>query len=62
VIFGGVANDGVAKLQDIGVRELVMLVALALAVLALGVWPAPLVEVMDESLAGLLTHAAQSKL
>jgi NADH-quinone oxidoreductase subunit M len=62
VIFGGVANDGVAKLQDIGTRELVMLVALALAVLALGVWPAPLVEVMDESLAGLLTHAAQSKL
>jgi NADH-quinone oxidoreductase subunit M len=62
VIFGGVANDGVAQLQDIGARELVMLVALALAVLALGVWPAPLVEVMDESLAGLLTHAAQSKL
>jgi NADH-quinone oxidoreductase subunit M len=39
-----------------------MLVALALAVLLLGIWPAPLVEVMDESLAGLLTHAAQSKL
>jgi NADH-quinone oxidoreductase subunit M len=39
-----------------------MLVALALAVLMLGIWPAPLVEVMDESLAQLLTHAAQSKL
>jgi NADH-quinone oxidoreductase subunit M len=39
-----------------------MLVALALAVLALGIWPAPLVEVMDESLAGLLAQAAQSKL
>jgi NADH-quinone oxidoreductase subunit M len=62
VIFGGIANDGVAKLQDIGTRELVMLVALALAVLALGIWPAPLVEVMDESLAGLLAQAAQSKL
>jgi NADH-quinone oxidoreductase subunit M len=62
VIFGGVANDGVAKLEDIGTRELVMLVALALAVLMLGIWPAPLVEVMDESLAQLLTHAAQSKL
>jgi NADH-quinone oxidoreductase subunit M len=62
VIFGAVANDGVAKLEDIGARELVMLVALALAVLLLGIWPAPLVEVMDQSLAGLLTHAAQSKL
>jgi NADH-quinone oxidoreductase subunit M len=62
VILGGVANDGVAKLEDIGTRELVMLVALALAVLLLGVWPAPLVEVMDESLAQLLMHAAQSKL
>jgi NADH-quinone oxidoreductase subunit M len=62
VIFGGIANEGVAKLEDIGTRELVMLVALALAVLALGVWPAPLVEMMDQSLAGLLAHAAQSKL
>jgi NADH-quinone oxidoreductase subunit M len=62
VIFGGIANDGVAKLEDIGARELVMLAALALAVLALGAWPAPLVEVMDQSLAALLAHAAQSKL
>ena len=62
VIFGAIANDGVARLEDIGMRELVMLVALAVAVLALGIWPAPLVEVMDESLAGLLAHAAQSKL
>jgi NADH-quinone oxidoreductase subunit M len=62
VIFGGVANDGVANLEDIGSRELFMLVALALAVLALGIWPAPLVEVMDESLARLLEHAMQSKL
>ena len=47
VIFGAIANDGVARLEDIGMRELVMLVALAVAVLALGIWPAPLVEVMD---------------
>jgi NADH-quinone oxidoreductase subunit M len=39
-----------------------MLVALALAILLLGIWPAPLVEVMDESLARLLEHAVQSKL
>ena len=62
VIFGAVANDGVAKLTDIGGREVFMLAALALAVLLLGVWPGPLVEVMDASLARLLEHAAQSKL
>jgi NADH-quinone oxidoreductase subunit M len=62
VIFGGVANEGVAKLEDIGARELFMLVALALAILLLGIWPAPLVEVMDESLARLLEHTVQSKL
>ena len=62
VIFGAVANDGVAKLEDIGNRELFMLAALAGAVLLLGVWPGPLVGVMDESLARLLEHATQSKL
>jgi NADH-quinone oxidoreductase subunit M len=62
VVFGEVANAGVAKLKDVGARELVMLAVLALAVLMLGIWPAPLVEVMDQSLAQLLQHAAQSKL
>ncbi|HEY5666534.1 MAG TPA: NADH-quinone oxidoreductase subunit M [Gammaproteobacteria bacterium] len=62
VIFGDVANDGVASLTDIGAREGVILAILAVAVLLLGVWPAPLVEVMDATLAGLLEHVMQSKL
>ena len=36
--------------------------ALTYAVLLLGVWPGPLVGVMDESLARLLEHATRSKL
>jgi len=62
VIFGDVANEGVASLSDIGLREGIILAILAVAVLLLGVWPAPLINVMDATLAGLLEHVAQSKL
>jgi NADH-quinone oxidoreductase subunit M len=62
VIFGEVANDGVASLTDITAREGVILVILAIAVLLLGVWPAPLVETMDATLSSLLEHISQSKL
>ena len=62
VVFGEVANDGVASLRDIGSREYFMLAVLALAVLLLGVWPAPLMEVMEQTLANLLSHVQQTKL
>jgi NADH-quinone oxidoreductase subunit M len=62
VIFGDVANDGVASLEDVSSREFYMLGVLAVAVLVLGVWPAPLVDVMSESLGGLLAHVLESKL
>src|SRR6202008_495032 len=41
VIFGAVANDNVAQLQDVSRRELVFLVILAVAVLWMGVRPLP---------------------
>ncbi len=62
VIFGDVANDGVASLQDIGGREFFMLAVLAVGVLLLGVWPAPLTDVMSPTLGALLDHVLQSKL
>ncbi|MEJ2403054.1 MAG: NADH-quinone oxidoreductase subunit M [Candidatus Thiodiazotropha sp.] len=62
VVFGDVANDGVAALQDMNQRELIVLGTLAVAVLLLGLWPAPLVEVMDASVNNLLQHIAVSKL
>lgn len=62
VIFGAVANDKVAALQDIGRREFLMLAILAVAVLLLGIWPAPLLEVMDASVQNLLEHMTQSKI
>ncbi|MCS4504666.1 NADH-quinone oxidoreductase subunit M [wastewater metagenome] len=53
VVYGEVANEGVAALRDINRREFLILGVLALAVLALGVWPQPLVEVMEPTLSHL---------
>jgi NADH-quinone oxidoreductase subunit M len=46
VIFGEVANDKVAALKDMNGREFLVLGALAFAVLLVGLWPAPLLDVM----------------
>jgi NADH-quinone oxidoreductase subunit M len=62
VIFGAVANDNVAQLQDVSRRELVFLVLLAVAVLWVGIHPKPLGDVMNPTLTELLRHVAQSKL
>jgi NADH-quinone oxidoreductase subunit M len=62
VLFGEVANSHVAELTDVDAREFWMLLVLAGAVLLVGIWPAPLVDVMDASLGALLNHVAQPKL
>ncbi len=62
VVYGAVANDKVAKLKDVGARELAFLVILAVAVLALGLYPKPLADAMNPTIQELLRHVAQSKL
>jgi len=54
VVFGSVNNQQVAELEDINRREFLILLILAVAVLALGLYPAPLVEVMEPSLQRVL--------
>jgi NADH-quinone oxidoreductase subunit M len=61
VVFGAVANPQVAALKDIDAREALVLGVFALFVLALGVWPAPLVALMDGSIASLVQHILASK-
>ena len=61
VIFGTVANDHVAKLKDLNVREVIVLGALAIAVLWMGVYPKPITEVMHASVNDLLRHVAVAK-
>jgi len=62
VIFGGVGNRHVAELTDANARELLVLGLLAIAVLWLGVHPAPFTEIMHASVSELLKHVAVSKL
>ena len=62
VVYGPVANEGVASLGDIGRREFAILAVLALMVLLFGLWPAPLLEVMGPSVEHLIEHLARSKL
>ena len=62
VIFGDVANEQVAGLSDINSREYLVLGALAIAVIVMGVWPAPLLEVMGPTIDNLVTQLMQSKL
>jgi NADH-quinone oxidoreductase subunit M len=62
VVFGAVANENVAALEDVGRRELVFLALLAVAVLWLGLAPRPLGDVMNPTLRELLQHVSQSKL
>ncbi|MGC9385554.1 MAG: NADH-quinone oxidoreductase subunit M [Hydrogenovibrio sp.] len=62
VFFGAVANDNVAQLKDLNKREFAIMAILAFAVVLLGVYPAPLIDVMHSSVANLLIQATTSKL
>jgi len=62
VIFGEVGNKHVAELSDANARELLVLGLLAVAVLWMGVYPAPFTEIMHTSVNDLLRHLAMSKL
>jgi NADH-quinone oxidoreductase subunit M len=62
VYLGPVANDDVRTLTDINSREFLMLALLAIAVLAMGVYPKPFTDVMNVSVAEFLKHVAASKL
>ena len=62
VIFGDVVNENVAALRDISPRETLFLALLAASVLLLGLWPAPLFELMETTLNQLAQHISQSKI
>ncbi len=62
VIFGEVGNAHVAELKDIRPHETIVLVVYALGVMAIGIWPKPLIDLMDSSVAQLVAQLALSKL
>ncbi len=61
VVFGEIGNLHVAKLKDLSAREFFMLGMLAVAVIAMGLYPAPFTDAMQTSVADLLKHVALSK-
>jgi NADH-quinone oxidoreductase subunit M len=61
VIFGEVANAKVAALKDLNGREFLVLGVLAAAVLLVGVWPAPLLDVMRATTQHLAEQLLLSK-
>ena len=62
VVFGEVRNPKVATLTDINGREAWILGTLAVMVLLIGIWPAPLLDMMHVSVEHLVQQVAQSKL
>jgi NADH-quinone oxidoreductase subunit M len=62
VVFGAIGNKNVAALVDLNKREFLMLGILAIAVIWMGLYPAPFTDTMQTSVADLITHVNTSKL
>jgi len=61
VMWGDITNPYVAEMKDINGREWFVLGAFAAAVLILGVWPQPLVHLMDTSVTQLVQQLGNHK-
>jgi NADH-quinone oxidoreductase subunit M len=62
VVFGRIVHESVGSLTDVGAREFWMLFAMAVLVIAMGVYPKPFTDVTDASVERLLQHVSVSKL
>ncbi len=62
VVFGEIGNANVAALQDLSMREFLILGILAIATLWMGVYPAPFTDLTQTSVVDLLQHVAHSKI
>ncbi|MEW6022652.1 MAG: NADH-quinone oxidoreductase subunit M [Pseudomonadota bacterium] len=62
VVFGPIGNKHVAELVDLNTREFAILAVLAIATLYMGLYPAPIADTLQTSVADLLQHVSVSKL
>ncbi len=62
VFWGAITNPEVSTLSDINSREFGILAILAIAVLWMGLYPQPVIEVMHASIVNLLEQALTTKL
>ncbi|MCD2518703.1 NADH-quinone oxidoreductase subunit M [Massilia sp. G4R7] len=61
VVFGKIVHKHVAELTDLNGREFAILGVLAIATLWMGLYPAPIGDTLQVSVADLLQHVAVSK-
>jgi NADH-quinone oxidoreductase subunit M len=62
VVYGEVRNPKVGQFPELHARELTVLGVLAIAVLLIGLWPAPLVDMMAASVEQLVDQIGRTKL
>ena len=62
IAITAIANPEVRALQDLNKREFFMLSLLAIAVIAMGLYPAPFTDAMQNSVADLLKHVSSAPL
>ncbi len=62
VFFGEIVHDQVASLLDVNLIETTCLVLLALAILVLGVYPKPMIDLLHGSVGDIVQHALTTKL
>jgi NADH-quinone oxidoreductase subunit M len=61
VIFGKVESQKVAKMQDLNVREWIVLGTFAAGVLLIGIYPKPLVDLMDGAVRDIVQNLMLAK-
>jgi NADH-quinone oxidoreductase subunit M len=61
-MYGEVKNAHVAEMKDLNGREILVLGVFAIGVLAIGLWPKPLTDLMEPAIAQLAMQLANSKL
>jgi NADH-quinone oxidoreductase subunit M len=62
VMYGEVGNSHVAELKDVNGREALVLGVFALGVLAIGLWPKPLTDLMEPAIQQLAMQLVNTKL
>jgi NADH-quinone oxidoreductase subunit M len=62
IIWGDVGNARVAAMQDLNIREWIVLGVFAAGVLLIGVWPKLLTDLMEPTIAHLASQLAATKL
>ncbi len=62
VIYGDIGNDHVKEMKDISRREFIILGLCAVPVVLIGIWPAPLLDVMHATVTNLVHQVVQTKL